>query len=357
VRREHFQAIAPVCPVCRVVEQGTLDGVAHPLVIQHIYEEQGPHIVQGVLQCTNSRCLFEYPVIDGIPMIVPSIRQYVQNNLLGITMRPDLSPAIESMIGDCAGASGTFDIHRQHLSHYASDHWADLDQALSERDRHEAGGVLRLLDTGMGLLDAVPGGPVLDMGCSVGRTSFELAARTDGLVLGIDLNFSMLRVASEVLRNQRVSYARRRVGLVYDRRDYEVHMEGADRVDFWQCDVLALPFSPHSFGLVTSVNLLDCLSAPMNHLHSLAELMSTAGRTILATPFDWSPNATPMEYWIGGHSQRADHRGASDVCLRKWLPSVSLAALAEVPEVEWSVRLHERSSVRYRSHMMILGPA
>ena len=350
MRAAHFEAFGPVCPTCRSAE------LAHLLHIAEVVVTQGEHIVQGVIRCTNPRCMREYPILDGVPMLVAGLRQYVENNLLGLVMRDDLSPLVEGLLGDCAGSGTPYDVHRQHLSHYSADHWGDLDPELPPAERAKAGGVVRLLSQALNLLDGPVQGPVLDLGCSVGRSSFELAARTDGLVLGIDLNFSMLRVASQVLREGRVSYSRRRTGLVYDRRAYPVDLPGAERVDFWQCDVLALPLLPDSAQLLLSLNLLDCLSAPMEHLHQIHQLLRPKARALLATPYDWSAAATQLESWLGGHSQRGPDGGMGDATLRRVLPFAGLELVAELPEAEWAVRLHDRSTVMYLSHLMLLRP-
>lgn len=348
-----------MCPTCR----GQQEGVTHPLWIREIHSEQGPHILQGVLECSNPVCRREYPVLDGIPMLVAALRTHVEHNALGILLRDDLSPRLESILGDCAGPNSPLDVLRQHISHYAADHYGDLDPDLSDAQRQSAAGILRLLGRGLELLGEVPAGPVLDMGCSVGRTSFELASQTGDLVVGMDLNFSMLRVAARVLREGRVRYGRRRVGVVYDRREYDVELAGADRVDFWQCDALALPFELNHFGLISSLNLLDCLPFPVSHIHSLPELMRPEGRAMVATPYDWSPAATAVEAWIGGHSQRGPERGASEVFMQRLLEGgegvagVGLKVLAEDLNVPWAVRLHDRSTSHYESHVMVIGKA
>lgn len=355
MRLEHFETLRPVCPTCR----GN-DGVAHPVRLWKVFAEADGHIIEALLECPNPACRREYPVIDGIPMLVASLRQHVEHNALGLLCRDDLGPEVESILGDCAGPNSSFDVMRQHISHYASDHYGDLDEGLPGEERAAAGGVLRMLEAGLGLVGERPPGPVLDMGCSVGRTSFELATGTDDLVLGVDLNFSMLRVASRVLRSGRVRYGRRRVGIVYDRRDYAVDLAN-ERVDFWQCDALALPFAGQPFGLVTSLNLLDCLSSPMAHLQNFSELLAAHGRVILGTPYDWSPAATQLGGWIGGHSQRGPAGGSSEMLLR-WIlegkegfPGVGLSVVADDPQVPWAVRLHARSTAHYRSHLMVLA--
>src|SRR5690606_26253462 len=126
--------------------------------------------------------------------------------------------------------------------------------------------VVDVLERGLELAGPLPEGSTLDVGCSMGRPAFELAERRAGLVLGVDLNFAMLRVASRALREGVARYPRRRVGLVYDRREVPLSFPGAERVDFWACDALALPFADDTFALATSFNVLDCVVDPRDHL-------------------------------------------------------------------------------------------
>src|SRR5690606_9915028 len=126
------------------------------------------------------------------------------------------------------------------LSSYTWGHYGDLDPKESQRD--DAGSVLGLLQAGLALGAPIGPGPVIDVGASVGRTTFELAKDRDDLVLGIDVNFAMLRVASRILRHGVVRYPRRRVGVVYDIREFAVDLPNRENVDFWACDGQALPF-------------------------------------------------------------------------------------------------------------------
>jgi SAM-dependent methyltransferase len=210
----------------------------------------------------------EYPIIDGIPIFVPHIRTYVAENLVQITTRNDLSEATESLLGDAAGPGTVFDAARQHVSTYAWDHYGDLDPDEPVTDL-APGAAVRCLEKGLGLLNREVTGPVIDLGCSVGRTTFVLAEQCQGLVLGVDINFSMLLVAQRVLQSREVRYSRRRVGIVYDRREFKVHLENADRVDFWVCDVITLPFSNGTFDLAVGLNVLDCVPSPYDFLRSL----------------------------------------------------------------------------------------
>lgn len=202
-------------------------------------------------------------------------------------------------------------------------------------------------------------GPLLDAGCSVGRASLELAERFEGLVLGVDMNFSMLQAARAARAGEFV-YDRRRVGLVYDRRRFPTRFQRAANVDFWVCDAQALPFATGTFALATSFNVLDCVASPYEHLLSLSRVLRPGASAVLTSPYDWSTGATPIEGWIGGHSQRGPEAGASEAALRALLsegrhpasiPGLSLAA--EAGARDWLVRVHDRSVMRYSVHLVV----
>ena len=360
MRLSHFEALEPICPRCR-----TTTAQSSPLQLSSVIRESGGHVVEGVVHCSNPGCFMEFPIIDGLPILVPDVGTYVRDNLHTLTSRTDLSETIESMLGDCAGPGSVFDTARQHVSTYTWDSYGDLDPretAGSQYGDAQPGGVVRCLDAGLALAGGTPQSPVIDIGCSVGRTSFELANRTDGLVLGVDLHLPMLRIARRVLETGTVSYARRRVGIVYDRRDFDVAFDNAERVDFWACDAMALPFRDAGFGHAMALNVLDCVNAPRDFLDRVRQILRPGGTAVMSTPYDWSTGATPVETWIGGHSQRGPDRGASEPFLRALVTegahpqSVSgLEILGEIEDFPWQARLHDRSVVTYSAHVLAMA--
>lgn len=320
MRRAHFDALRPVCVVCR----------AAPLSVARAVREENDDLLEGILQCTNGQCQREYPVIDGIPVLVGPIRAWLAANPLQVLLRDDLSPELESLLGDVLGAGSPYDTLRQHTGMYAEDHYV----------AHSARKLLAL---------AEPRGLALDVGCATGGVTFAIAERTNALTLGVDLNFAMLRVASRALREQRVRFPRRRVGVVYDRHEVEVATSG--QVDFWCCDAAALPFGDAAFQFGASLNILDCVAAPREALRELARVVR--GELLVATPYDWAPTATPVEGWLGGHSQRGTNRGASEPVLHALMSELGLEVVRDEPHVPWRGRLHERSSVDYDVHAVV----
>ena len=303
----------------------------------------------------------EYPIIDGVPIIVPDLRNYVSQNIIPILSRGDLSDTTESLLGDCCGPGSALDSYRQHLSTYTFDHYGDLDPAEPKDSPVLPGSVLELLKRGFSHIDERVEGPAIDLGCAVGRTSFELAKSVDDLILGVDLNFAMLRTAAAILHQGRVTYPRRRVGIVFDKREFPVVLEGSSKVDFWACDATSLPFADESFSLAASLNVIDCVQSPYDHLKELGRILKSKGGALVSAPYDWNVNATPVEAWLGGHSQRSESQGASEVMLRSLLAGgehpyaiQELELVSESEAVPWTLRLHDRSFMNYQVHLLVV---
>jgi SAM-dependent methyltransferase len=376
VRLSHFTAFAPVCPVCARVCART-GRPAPNLVIAAVAAGSAAEITAGTLHCPG--CRHEYPVVDGIPLIVPELRRLLGERGIELLLRDDLDAASESLIGDAIGPDSWLDGIRQTQSTYGWDGYGDLDPAENScSDDLRPGAARRCLAR---LLELAPGTGearrVLDLGCAVGRTSFDLAdAHPQALVLGIDIHLGLLRLAQAAARGS-VNYPRRRIGLVYDRRRFPVAFAGAARVDFWACDALALPFAPAAAQLCLALNLLDCVPDPRRLLQGMADAVAPGGHILLATPYDWSTRATPLEAWLGGHSQRAAHGGAGEAFLHALVgdtpdadpfladprpadPAHAIAGLVRIGEQAewpWATRLHARSAVHYRTHLLALRRA
>lgn len=301
----------------------------------------------------------EHPIIDGIPIIVADIRSFMQGQLSHIMGRTDLSPLMDSLLCDCLGAGSEFERTRYHLSTYSRSHYGDFDpSAPLPADR----ALPALLARGLDLLDGEPAGVWLDAGCSVGRATFEMAARTGDLVLGIDLNIAMLRIARQVAETGRVRHPLRRGGVVYDWREFEVDIDAQarDKAEFWACDAMALPFVNDSFAGAVSCNVLDCVASPVAHLMEIGRVIAPGGQAIISSPYDWSSNATPLEAWIGGHSQRSESGGDSVREMRRVMApdapperSTRMVLASDVESVPWHVYVHARATMQYQAHLVV----
>jgi SAM-dependent methyltransferase/uncharacterized protein YbaR (Trm112 family) len=361
MRYSHFETFAPVCPVCRTDTDG------HGLQVGHVAREATGDLVEGTLACTNAACRCEFPVLDGLPIILPNVREFVAANAFTLLARRDLGEVVESLLGDCCGPGSAFDTTRQHVGSYAADHyagWSDDPTEPTTSPSPDPAGVLALSRTLWQSAGVVPNGPVVDLGCALGRTTFDLADQRGEPVLGLDLNVGMLRVASELLRTGRTTFPRRRVGLVYDRIAVERRCERPELVDFWIADATALPLPVGRCAAATCLNLLDCVSDPLRMLAELERVLAPGGTAVVACPYDWSPAATALEGWVGGHSQRSPAGGSSeslvhDLLTPNALPQslVRIEIVAEFDRLPWHVRLHDRSRVQYEVHGFVVRKA
>jgi SAM-dependent methyltransferase/uncharacterized protein YbaR (Trm112 family) len=358
LRSEHFDALRPLCPRC------LRRGAEAPLILAAAWREEGGVVLEGVLHCPAPACRSEYPVVDGIPLLVADLRDFCSRNQLSLLGRSDLGPELEGLLGDCLGPGSAQDARNQVLSTYAYDHWGDLDPAGTFGGR--PGAARELLGRLLAMAGALPAGPFLDAGCAAGRSSFELAGRINsdlagcagGLVLGADLNLDLLRLAQSALVRGRAAYPLRRAGIVYERRAFAVAPERAGQVDFWCLDAAEPPFAAGTFGLAASLNLVDCVASPLSHLAGLERVLRPGGKALLCTPYDWSCGATPPEGWLGGHSQRGEAGGDPARVLRSLLAGGGHPAalnglrLAAEAEGRWRLRLHDRSNMDYAVHLV-----
>jgi SAM-dependent methyltransferase len=95
----------------------------------------------------------------------------------------------------------------------------------------------------------------LDIGCAVGRTSFDLSRSFDE-VIGIDFSHSFINAARRLAANESLSYDR------FDEGDISTRLVAqapagarSDRVQFEQGDACALRSDLGSFDLVLGANL------------------------------------------------------------------------------------------------------
>lgn len=347
MRLAHFHALRPVCPACR------LTGTLAPLGLACVEEERNEDVRSGLLGCES--CGTRYPILDGLPVLVADLNRFLSDNLFYLAMRRDLTPGLTALLAEATGPGAGLDAIRQHVSSYGWDHWADHDPAEAAGEQVQPGQAARVLGQ---LLDGLPGplaeGPILDLGCGAGRTVMELAERTGRLVLGLDLSVPLARVAQDAVVGGQVAYDRRRGGLHFERRAFEVPAQ--ERADIWIADALALPFADESFALVTALNLLDCVGDPRQALAEFGRVLSPGGACALATPFDWSGAATPFSHWLGGRGADGPQGGRSDAALDRLLsdgPAAAGALRRSRPpgEAEWQIRLHDRSAMRYLTHL------
>jgi putative 4-mercaptohistidine N1-methyltranferase len=149
----------------------------------------------------------------------------------------------------------------------------------------------------------------LDLGCAVGRSTFELA-RWAPEVLGIDLSHRFIAAANSVQETGQIEIRRREEGELVTRLTRELPGDlHRERCRFEIGDATELPTDLGQFDLVLAANLIDRVQSPGKLLNSFSRLVHSGGHLILSSPYTWLEEFTPKSAWLGGRDDHAADRG------------------------------------------------
>lgn len=138
----------------------------------------------------------------------------------------------------------------------------------------------------------------LDLGCAVGRSSFELAKHCDH-VIGIDNSHSFIHAAKQIQQGKELEYLLKEEGSLCSKHIAKLHdTSHAHRVEFRCHDVLDLVDEPDQYEVVLAANLLCRLKNPTLLLDLFAQLVKPAGQLVLITPYSWLDQYTPRKNWL-----------------------------------------------------------
>ena len=246
----------------------------------------------------------EFPVIDGVPVIVADPAGFLRNARAHVLARDDLPAALEGLLGDALGAGGELRHDAPAPEHLLPTRIMPTGRAAGRRPTSSG-----TLQAGLGLLGR---GATGRRSTSAGRSGAAAGSWRGGLgpVLVGDLNFAFLRLAQRLMLEGEARFGRRRVGLVYDpvrivaaggARDGARWTSGPSTR--WRCRS-----GPGAFGLATAINLVDSIAGPTEAIAEAARVLAPGGGAVFATPHDWSPNVAEPARWMGGHSQRGPAR-------------------------------------------------
>ncbi|MEO0508931.1 MAG: putative 4-mercaptohistidine N1-methyltransferase [Verrucomicrobiota bacterium] len=143
----------------------------------------------------------------------------------------------------------------------------------------------------------------LDLGCAVGRSSFELA-RECAEVIGIDYSQAFIDAANRMKAKGSHPATRLDEGSATTQLDLQI--DGSiyrSRVSFEQGDAQAVREDIGQFDLVIACNLICRLPEPMRLLERLQNLVKSGGQLFITTPFTWLEEYTPSENWLGDGAQ------------------------------------------------------
>lgn len=179
----------------------------------------------------------------------------------------------------------------------------------------------------------------LDVGCAVGRASFELARHCDS-VLGIDFSHRFVEAAETIRRDRRLGYHRVDEGNLSTRLE-AVAPAGIERsrLAFRQGDATDLPSDLGVFDVVLACNLICRLVDPDRFLARLRDLVRPGGQLVITTPCTWLGEFTPPANWVGGFMADGRPKTTLDGLSERLDADFSLAAVRDLP---FLIREHAR---------------
>jgi len=138
----------------------------------------------------------------------------------------------------------------------------------------------------------------LDLGCAVGRASFELARKVPEVV-GIDFSKAFIATAKNLASTGMLSFRLKEEGpLAGPARASASPLKIRKRVRFQTGDALRLP-ELGTFDLLLAANLLDRVKDPKKLLQKvLPGLVRPGGLLLLTSPYTWSKEFTPQARWL-----------------------------------------------------------
>eukprot|EP00736_Rhodelphis_marinus_P014371 Rmarinus@m.9079 len=193
----------------------------------------------------------------------------------------------------------------------------------------------------------------LDLGCAVGRASFDLTLAFDEVV-GIDFSQAFIDAANTLKTKGVMTYTSTEEGAITSTHEARVP-SGAhrDRVQFMVGDACDLPSDLGTFDAVLAANLLCRLPAPRVFLERCRTLVKPGGVLVLVSPYSWLEEYTPMVHWVGGYFDFGNPeypRWSRDEVTRSLSPDFELVKEEEMP---FLIREHRRKYQLGVSHATV----
>ena len=192
----------------------------------------------------------------------------------------------------------------------------------------------------------------LDLGCSVGRSTFELAKTFDE-VMGIDFSANFINVGVKLKKYDSLIFKEKVEGEIF--RDNKISLkdfgcdEIKDKVTFMQGDACNLKDIYTGYDLIFCSNLIDRLYSPQKFLEDIPTRLNDNGLLVLLSPYTWLEEYTPKQNWLGGYIKDNKEVRTFDT-LKKKLVGFELLGEHDVPFViKETARKHQHTI----SHMTI----
>ncbi len=247
-----------ICPICLPTE------IALDCTVR---DKQDTDIISATLHCSG--CNSTFPIDDGVAFLDPAKTELENPTENKYEQDTVVSSYLWSHYGDLLGDENWSD---------AYPHWSRQIQTTS----------------GLGL----------DLGAAVGRFTFELAGKCD-FAVGLDNSLAFIDTARKLMQNKKINVQLKEEGHLC--RTETIHIPDSwqrENMDFIVADALRLPFRTDAASITTSLNLIDKLPHPLQHLQEMNRVSQQEdAQCLLSDPFSWSEEAAAADEWLGGKKE------------------------------------------------------
>ncbi len=187
----------------------------------------------------------------------------------------------------------------------------------------------------------------LDVGCAIGRSSFELARAFDE-VTGLDFSARFISLATKLKEEGEIGYTFPREGELVDYKEVRLKAFGledvASKVQFWQVDACNLKPQFRGYDLIFAGNLIDRLYDPAKFLSDLHTRLNEGGMLILTSPYTWLEEFTPRDKWLGGFKRDGEDFTTLDGLREILAPHFDLIDTRDIPFIiKETARKHQHT--------------
>ena len=269
--------------------------------------------IEGFLSCEN--CTSKYPIIQGVPILMENFHEYARKRILsfGKWIVNCKSPEIKAFLRSEGVKIGnpTYNdryeenniLYKSYLkAHYG---YPSDDKLLSLLKKEiKPDHIYKMLTSNTLNLNGIG----LDIGCSIGSSTFELSKKLS-YVFGIDLSFSFILEARKRMQNRK-----------------------SRNMEFIVADATNLPFRSKFFQIVVALNVIDRMDFKKLIL-SINSCIKKYGKLILADPYHFVDNNGKEEF--------------DSVQIRKKLEKFGYKIKNRESYIPWILKMNERSYLFY----------
>jgi SAM-dependent methyltransferase/uncharacterized protein YbaR (Trm112 family) len=349
LQEDLIEQIEFICPRCR---HGSDEGVVQAsLELGHVFKKEDGFVLEGFFVCSNADCGCNYPVLNGVPIILKDIKGWWHSEKSSLSVVAGDAPEMREYFAKLSHREPLCHAEMSLISSYMDLHYGTFEDSIfpsaSWIDSKEFW--KKVVEIAKPNKDEIYRRS-LDLGCSVGRYTFDLA-RFSELAIGIDIKFNTVSRAALFQRTKKIFYERRKHGRCFE--EIETTYSPSQNVLFLIADALDPPFKGETFDFVTALNLIDNVKLPLVLIGQMDALLKQGGSLILGAPYEWQTEICDAEEWLETDDMDSPEMLKS-ILEGRLFPQMGITyeIFEDIFDIPWLMRYHNRHWGLFLLHLL-----